>query len=211
MADTRTQSFVPIEEIRDGIAILRDGSMRAIVMASSINIALKSLEEQEAILKQFQAFLNTLDFSLQMYVQSRRLDINPYLELLTQRESAQTNDLMKVQLREYIGFIKEFTRKKDIMTKSFFMVVPYDPPLVNVKKGIASLLSGRDTTQKKASTGDDTFAENRTQLEQRIGIIEQGLRGIGIRTVVLNTDQVVDLFYHIFNPYEGKKAAPPQQ
>ncbi len=112
MANERTQSFVPLEEVRDGIVLLKDGSLRAILMASSINFALKSGEEQEAILKQFQSFLNTLDFSMQIYVQSRELDINPYLALLASREAAQKNDLMKVQLREYMGFIRSFIHDK---------------------------------------------------------------------------------------------------
>jgi len=114
------QQFVPLREVRDGIVLMKDGGMRAILMASSINFALKSEDEQQAILGQFQQFLNTLDFSLQIYVQSRELDITPYLELLRAREPGQDNDLMRVQLREYIGFIEHFTTETDIMTKSFW-------------------------------------------------------------------------------------------
>ena len=204
-----SQGFVPIREIRDGIAILEDGSMRAILMASSINFALKSHDEQEAILKQFQSFLNTLDFSLQLYVQSRELDINPYLERLAALEKAQRNDLMRVQLREYIGFIRSFTHDVDIMTKSFFAVISYTPSVVNVGKGIGALFG--TTTKQKKNASASNFEEHRTQLEQRIAIVEQGLARVGVRTVVLGTQEVVDLFYHIFNPHEGKKAMPPTQ
>ncbi len=209
MANDRAQSFVPLEEVRDGIAILKDGSMRAILLASSINFALKSVDEQQAILKQFQNFLNTLDFSLQLYVQSRKLDINPYLELLASREKDQSNDLMRIQLREYMGFIKEFTHNTEIMTKSFFIVVPYSPSKVDVSKGIKSLLSG-SLAQTKSSLTQDSFEEHRTQLEQRIAVVDQGLARVGIRTVTLGTEEIVDLFYHIFNPHEGKKVMPPQ-
>lgn len=200
-----TQSFVPLEEIRDGIMILKDGSMRAILMASSINFALKSQDEQQAILAQFQNFLNTLDFSIQFYVQSRELDIAPYLELLASRESAQINDLMRIQLREYMNFIREFTEEVDIMAKSFFIVISYTPAKVNVTKGISNLLSGK---RQEAKLPAEAFEEHRTQLEQRVSIATQGLARIGVRTVLLGTNEIVDLFYHIFNPHEGKKALP---
>lgn len=200
-----TQLFVPLEEVRDGIVVLKDGSMRAIMMVSSINFALKSQDEQQAILAQFQNFLNTLDFSIQFYVQSRELDIAPYLELLASREAGQINDLMKIQLREYMTFIREFTTEADIMAKSFFVIVSYTPAAVDVKKGIANLLSGGS---KKKTLPTEAFEEHRMQLEQRVAITTQGLARIGVRAVVLGTNEIVDLFYHIFNPFEGKKALP---
>jgi type IV secretory pathway VirB4 component len=200
-----TQLFVPLEEIRDGIAVLKDGSMRAILMASSINFALKSQDEQQAILAQFQNFLNTLDFSIQFYVQSRELDIAPYLEILASRESGQVNDLMKIQLREYMNFIRDFTEEADIMAKSFFVIVSYTPAAVDVKKGISNLLSGKSNKQALPA---EAFEEHRMQLEQRVAIVTQGLTRIGVRTVLLGTNEIVDLFYHIFNPNEGKRALP---
>lgn len=202
-----TQKFVPIQTVRDGIAILKDGSMRAILMVSSINFALKSQDEQHAILSQFQAFLNTLDFSMQIYVQSRELDIKPYLELLRGRESSQDNDLMKVQLREYIGFVENFTSEVDIMTKSFFVVISYSPATLDVKGGITKIFSKKDVDPQVAQT---RFEENRTQIEQRIAVVEQGLNRIGVRTVMLGTDEVVELFYHLFNPGEHNSALPVQ-
>jgi len=116
------QDFVPIKEVRDGVVILKDGSMRAVLMVSSLNFALKSQDEQESILFQFQNFLNSLDFSVQFFVQSRELDIRPYLNLLEERYRAQTEDLMRIQVREYIGFVKNFIENSDIMSKSFFIV-----------------------------------------------------------------------------------------
>ena len=107
-----TQDFVPVRDIRDNVVILKDGQMCMILLASSINFALKSLDEQRAILSQFQSFLNTIDFSLQFYIQSRQLNIQPYLEQLLQREPQQDNDLMRIQLREYMEFIRTFTNAK---------------------------------------------------------------------------------------------------
>ena len=103
-----TQEFVPIKEVRDGIAILKDGSMRGIVLSSSLNFSLKSEDERKAIVLQFQDFLNSLDFTVQISIQSRRLDIRPYMALLEDRYKEQMNDLMKIQTREYIDFIKRF-------------------------------------------------------------------------------------------------------
>lgn len=206
---TPAQEFVPLEEVRDGIMILKDGGMRAVVLASSINFALKSQDEQQAILSQFQSFLNTLDFSLQMYVQSRELDIEPYLELLRGRESEQPNDLMKVQLREYIDFIKNFTDEVDIMAKSFFVVVPYSPAKVDVKKSWKSFLG--KSRKNDPALAQNQFEENKTQIEQRIALVEQGLSRIGVRTAVLGTEEVIELFYHLFNPSEENNAPTQQQ
>jgi len=202
---TPTQLFVPLKEVRDGFAILRDGSLRAILMVSSINFALKSQDEQTAILSQFQAFLNTIDFSIQIYIQSRRLDITPYLELLASKEKDQDNDLMRVQLREYVEFIRTFVKEVDIMAKSFFVVVPYSPPALNIKKDVNALLSGR---RVGGQTHAIEFEESRSQLEQRIAVVEQGLSRIGARSIPLGNDEIVELFYHLFNPSEDGRQAP---
>jgi type IV secretory pathway VirB4 component len=204
------QEFVPLKEIRDDIAILKDGSMRAILMVSSINFALKSQDEQHAILAQFQSFLNTLDFSLQIYVQSRRLNIQPYLELLRTREPAQDNDLMRVQLREYIGFVENLTNEVEIMTKSFFVVIAYTPSTINLSSGISGI--GNVFRTKTSSEADAEslarFEEDRTQIEQRVAVVTQGLNRIGVRTVTLGTNEIIELFYHLFNPGEHNKALP---
>ena len=124
-----TQEFVPIKEVRDGVVILKDGGMRAILLCSSLNFSLKSEDERNAILLQFQDFLNSLDFSVQILVQSRKLDIRPYIALLEGQETKQTNNLLKIQVRAYIEFIKKFTEDANIMTKHFFIVVPYSPAI----------------------------------------------------------------------------------
>lgn len=203
-----TQKFVPFKEVRDGIVVLKDGSMRAAILASSINFALKSGDEQQAILRQFQSFLNTLDFSLQIYVQSRELDIEPYLELLRSREPEQDNELMKIQLREYIDFVKNFTEQVDIMVKSFFVVVPYSPAKIDVSKGWKQFL--KRSQKNDPALAKNTFEEHRTQIEQRIALVEQGLNRVGVRTAVLGTDEIIELFYHLFNPGETN-VAPNQE
>ncbi|HVY73081.1 MAG TPA: hypothetical protein VG984_03485 [Candidatus Paceibacterota bacterium] len=203
-----TQEFVPIQEVRNGVVILKDGSLRAIVMASSINLALKSQDEQNAIIGQFQNFLNSLEFSVQFFIESRDLDIRPYIALLEERYAAELDDLMKIQIREYITFIKDFTERSNIMTKNFFIIVPYDPALIGRGKGIGGTISSLLPTDKAsgdANITDDKFEEYRTQLEQRMGVIEQGLVRTGVRVVTLGTEEIIELFYKLFNPGELEK------
>jgi hypothetical protein len=198
-----SQQFVPLHDIHDDVVILKSGQMCMVLLASSVNFALKSADEQQAILSQFQAFLNSLDFSIQIYIQSRRLDIRPYLEILKEREGGQDNELMRVQLREYMEFISTFTSQVDIMTKNFFVVIPYTPGNLEVK-GISQFLKPKGNAVERAN---DKFFEDRTQLEQRVSVVEQGLSRIGIRTAPLGTEELVELFYHIFNP-EDMTSAP---
>lgn len=202
MSKNATQEFVPIDDVRDGIVLLKDGGMRGVLMASSINFSLKSDDERQAILLQFQDFLNSLDFSIQIVVQSRRLDIRPYVALLESRYKEQTNDLMKIQIEQYIAFIKSFTESTSIMTKSFFIVVPYEAAIISTKKGLFSGLTGSKETKEEK---EEAFEEKRNQLEQRMGVVEQGLVRCGVRVAKLGTDEVVELFYKIFNPGETEK------
>lgn len=198
-----TQEFVPIKEVRNGIVILKDGSLRALLMASSINLALKSQDEQQAIIGQFQNFLNSLEFTAQFFVQSRSLDIRPYIALLEGRYQQELDDLMRIQIREYIAFIKDFTERANIMSKNFFIVVPYDPALVARGGGLSSFLPGGSAAS--ATLTDEQFEQYRTQLEQRVSVIEQGLVRTGVRIVQLGTEEVIELFYKLFNPGELEK------
>jgi hypothetical protein len=170
MADTKikaeaTQAFVPLKEVRDGIVILKDGSLRALLMASSINLALKSQSEQEAIIGQFQNFLNSLEFSVQFFIESRDLDIRPYIALLEERYAATLDELMKIQIREYITFIKDFTERANIMTKNFFIVVPYDPALIDRGGGVTGALSNLIPTKTPSALAltDEQFEQYRSK------------------------------------------------
>lgn len=202
-----TQDFVPIKEVRDGVVVLKDGGLRAVLLASSINFALKSEDEQTAFIVQFQNFLNSLDFSLQIFVQSRMLDIRPYVSTLETAYKNQLDDLMRIQIREYIEFIKSFTEAANIMTKNFFVVVPYSPAIVQQKGGVANLLPfGRKPANREEASR--TFDEQVSQLEQRISIVQQGLTRTGVRTVQLGTEEAIELLYKMFNPGEEGKPMP---
>lgn len=199
------QEFVPIKEVRNGVIVLKDGGLRAILIASSINLSLKSSDEQVAIINQFQNFLNGLDFPTQIVVQSRRLEIRPYLLMLEDRLKEQTEALLKIQTKEYIAFIKSFTDEVNIMTKTFFVVVPYSSTIIKSKNGLIDSFIGGGAPKKqvedtKKAMDLASFEEKRSQLEQRTNVIMGGLSGIGIRSSQLKTDEVVELFYKTFNP-----------
>jgi type IV secretory pathway VirB4 component len=202
-----TQDFVPVAEVRDGIVLLKGGGMRAVLLASSLNFALKSEDEQTAFIIQFQNFLNSLDFSVQIFVQSRMLDIRPYVATLEAAYKEQLDDLMRIQIREYIEFVKSFTEAANIMTKNFFVVVPYSPPMAPLTAGPTSMLpwnkKKKDTAQENRS-----FEEQVSQLEQRISIVQQGLIRTGVRTVQLGTEEAIELLYKMFNPGEEGKPIP---
>jgi len=201
-----TQEFIPIKEVRDGIVVLKDGDLRAIVLANSINLSLKSADEQKATILQFQNFLNTLDFPIQISVQSRKLDIRPYLLLLEDRIKVQNEPLLKLQTREYIEFIKNFTETVSIMTKTFFVVVPYTHTVLKSDTGIIGKLFSRKSKEEARTAKQVDFEEKRSQLEERVSVIQQGLGRCGINSAQLGTEEVVEVFYKVFNPgaVEGK-------
>jgi type IV secretory pathway VirB4 component len=200
-----TQDFVPVKEVRDGIIILKDGGLRAVLLASSINFALKSDDEQTAFITQFQNFLNSLDFSVQIFIESRMLDIRPYVATLEAAHKEQLDDLMRIQIREYIEFIKSFTETASIMTKNFFVVVPYST--AGISAGVSGPSSFLPWNRKKGSAEEEnkSFGEQVSQLEQRIGIVQQGLVRTGVRTVQLGTEEAIELLYKLFNPGEEGK------
>lgn len=207
------QEFVPIQEIREGIVILKNGGLRMILMASSLNFALKSSDEQEAIILQYQNFLNSLDFTVEFFIQSRKLNINPYLDTLLEAEKGQTNELLKIQTREYIEFIKNFVEASNIVTKTFYAVVPYEPPIFTSAKEAAGTILGivkRKREEAAERLSDEKFEEYKTQLFQRVDTVSQGLVRSGVRVAPLNTEELIELYYSLFNPGELEKGHAPE-
>lgn len=195
---------MPIERVRDGVVVLKTGELRAILITNSLNLALKSEDEQEAILLQFQTLLNSLDFPIEFFVQSRRLNIKPYMELLQARSGEVKEDLLKIQIHEYMGFITKFAEETNIMTKHFFIVIPYFQE--KAKAGGASALSFG--LGNSAANDQVSFDAARIQLEQRVATVIQGLSRFGVRAQKLGTEEVVELFYKLFNPGEQDRSAP---
>lgn len=206
------QDLVDIKEIRDGILVLKDGSLRAVLIASSVNFALKSSDEQDAIILQYQNFLNALDFSVEFFVQSRGLNIEPYLETLRERLKREYDELMKVQISEYIEFVKAFVDSSNIMAKSFYIVVPFTPVTLLKHGGVQdTFFSFFGSQQTRSQPLDDKkFEEYKTQIYQRMEVVRQGLVRTGVRVVPLNTEELVELFYGLYNPGEREHGGVPE-
>lgn len=198
------QEFINIDSIRDGVVLMQDGGLRAVLMASSLNFALKSEDEQDAITFQYQNFLNSLDFSLQFVIHSRKLNILQYLDVLRDRIKEEPNELLKVQIEEYVDFVKSFVDLSNIVTKTFYVIIPFNPSFAakgGFWKPFASLLKPPSASQKKMG-GQNQFQEFKNQLFQRVDEVSLGLVRVGVRTVPLNTEELIELFYGLYNPTE---------
>ena len=202
------QEFLSIETVRDGIVVLKHAQgLRAVLMVSALNFALKSEDEQDALVMQYENLLNALDFSMQFVVQSRRLNIQPYLETLAARAQEETSELLKVQIAEYIDFVKTFVELSQIVSKTFYAVVPFQPSIVEQKSGLIRRLGGfwGGTSRTEFTSPEDEFAHFKSQLLQRVDTVSLGLKRLGLRTVMLNTEELIELFYGLYNPTESQK------
>lgn len=193
------QAYLDITEIRDNVVVLKDGGLRAILLVSSVNFSLKSEDEQKALVGGYQSFLNSLEFPIQIVIQSRPLDLQGYINKLKDVADKQANDLLKIQTIDYIEYIQQLLDVANIMTKRFFVVVPFTA--VNVPTGgflekILETINPLRKTQKEISR----FDKQRSQLFQRVDIVASGLRSMGLQTVLLNTQELIELFYDIYNP-----------
>jgi ribosomal protein S16 len=201
MPATATQQKVYIEDIQDGVLVLKDGSLRAIIMTSSVNFALKSTEEQDALIYKYQSFLNSLDFPVQILMTSRHLNISDYLAMIEQKRREQPNELLRIQIAEYVDFVKNLVQIGSIMSQSFYVVVP----LSRVEKKEADIIEKLGLFQKKVAQEEKSLEELKTQLWQRVDYVISGLAGIGIRSAPLKTEEVAELFYRLYN-MEAKEA-----
>jgi len=195
MSKVTTQQFLEIEQIREGVIILKNKALRGVIMASSLNFALKSEEERNAIIYQFQNFLNSLDFSIEIVVQTRKLNITGYLDKLKQQEEIQKNELIKVQTADYRKFIENLITTQAIMTKIFFIVVPY----------VLVEIPGLKTTKGSSATfSEERFQWAKSQLWQRIEFVALGLRRCGLQCIPLNTVELIELFWSLYHPEEAE-------
>lgn len=194
-----TQQFVEIKEIKDGVIYLKNGGLRKILMVGGVNFDLKSEEEQELILNSFQNFLNALDFSIQFFIHSRKINIDNYVKKIEALKEEETNELLKVQIDDYIAFIKSFVEQNDIFDKTFFVVVPFDATPINVS---STDIFGwfKKTSKSTAPDQESDEQKNIQQLNQRIDQIINGLQQIGLRTMPLEDETLIELFYNLYNP-----------
>jgi hypothetical protein len=204
-----TQQFVPIQGIQDGLVTLKNKGMRMMLMCSSINFDLKSQEEKDAIIYRYQAFLNSLDFPLQININSRKLNIEPYLEFLQGKLAEQSNELLRIQTAEYVDFIRSLVKLTNVMTKNFYVVIPLAPIEAKsaspFEKFMEAVSGVKEDKKKKVDEEKELLEEYRTQLLQRVDHVIMGLRGVEVRAVLLGTEELTELFYLLYNPSEGEK------
>lgn len=193
------QRYIPIDEIKEDTVIMKDGTLRAVLMVSSINFALKSEDEQNAIIVAYVNFLNTIDFPLQIVIQSRRLNIENYLARLAKVEKEQTNELLRIQIAEYRQYINELIQLGDIMTKRFYIVVPYNP-LSDKQKGFFKRFVELFKSATIVRLSQERFTKRRRDLFQRVDHVISSLGSIGLKSVVLDTQSLIELYYNTYNP-----------
>ncbi len=199
---TPTQQKIIIEEIKEGVIILKGGDLRGVLMASSVNFSLKSTDEQDSLILKYQSFLNSLDFPVQILMTSRHLSIDGYLASIEQKKKEQANELLRIQISEYLDFIKNLVQVGNIMDQSFFVVVP----LGRVESKEGNVLEKLGLFQKGDHQETKNFDELKTQLWQRLEYVASGLAGLGIKSAPLNTEEITQLFYRLYNM--GTKTVP---
>lgn len=193
-----TQQDIEIAGIKDGVVILRSGSYRLVMSVSTVNFALKSEEEQNSLVFQYQSFLNSLHFPIEINMQSKRLDLTPYLKKIKELTDKQQNDLLRVQMQDYIDFVSKLINVANIMKKTFFVTIPFEP--INLKNAtfIDRIFGQKNSSGLKISEAE--FKHCRDELVQRGNVVASGLGSLGLRCVQLTTEEVVELFYKIYNP-----------
>lgn len=201
MPSQATEQLVPIREIREGVVILKNGSLRMVLSVSAINFELRSADEQVAILQSFQRFLNSLDFPLQIIVSSREINIDMYLKAIDQIVESTENELMKIQASEYSRFIKELSSLSNIMSKKFYVVIPFyvyeTPKTTGLVQSLKSIIK---PSQVIRDLTDEEFNNYKNQLLQRAELVYGGLIGLGLKTEKLDDERIKNLYYSIFNP-----------
>jgi len=194
-----TRQHLDIAEIKEDVVIMKDGTVRAVLLASSINFALKSEEEQNAIISGYVQFLNSLDFPLQIVIQSRRLNIERYLDKLKVQEKNQVNELLKMQIADYRQFVGELIQMGDIMSKKFYVVVPFSP-FTDKQKGFFSRFKEILTSASALKLHGEKFLKRKRDLMLRVESVATGLQSMGIQTAALDTQSLIELFYNAYNP-----------
>ena len=199
VSKSSTQQYVDVDEIRDGVVVLKNGALRAILLVSSLNFDLKSSDEQEGIILQYQNFLNSLDFPVQIVISSRRLNIEPYLALLSAREKEQENDLLRFQISEYRGYVKNLTEVSNIMSKYFYAIVPFSA-VEDERGGLKEKMFGLFKSKEAVENRPELFQTYRSQLLQRVGHVSAALAATGVHVTMLETEEVIELLYNSYNP-----------
>jgi hypothetical protein len=196
-----TLKYVSIKTIKDGVVVLNNGTLRAVLLVSSVNFDLKSSDEQTAIIGAYQNFLNSLDFPIQIVVNSRKLNITSYTELLKEKAREQRNELLKIQIIEYREFIKNLTEVTNIMSKYFYLVIPF-APVEDETEGMLGRIAKAVNPSQNIVEHEELFETYKNQLWQRVDHVAAALGGTGLHFTTLTTDELIELYYGMYNPSE---------
>lgn len=208
-----TQSLINIDDIRNGIVYMQDGGVRKILIVNGVNFDLKSEQEQNLILGGFQRVLNSLDFSVQFFIHSRKVNIKSYLKQIKNRGEEEENELLKTQIEEYIEFVKSLVAENPIVTKSFFVIIPYSSSgsvsegANNLMDKFKGLVGKGQTNKEKEAKEQESFEQKIKQLNFRVDEVVSGLRQVGLRTEELGDDELMELLYNLYNPQLIEKTA----
>lgn len=192
-----TQAYLDIAEIKENTVVMKDGSIRAVVVVSSVNFSLKSGDEQNALISAYQNFLNSLEFPIQILMQSRKLDIHSYLDKLSSVMQQQTNELLRLQTQEYIEYVGKLIEFASIMSKTFYIVVPLTNSAVKV--GFLTRLSNLLSPANEITLKQGDFEKSREEIGQRVNQVIGGLSGMGLKCLALNTEELIELMYNSYN------------
>lgn len=199
-----TQKLLDFKAVKDGVLVLKNNGLRAIIMCSSINFSLMSQEEQKGKLFAYQDFLNSLDFPIQIVIQSKKLNIKRYLEKIKQAERVQENELLKMQIAEYAEYIMSLVELANITSNHYYVVVSYTNPAHAPSVGIMEKIKDFVSPGAKAKIKVTTFEEDKKELAMRVQTVLSGLSGVGIKTALLDTQEVIELLYSVYNPTLAK-------
>jgi len=175
-----SRAQIAIKGVRDGILILPGNQYRAVLEVSSLNFELKSEEEQDAIIDTYESFLNSVGSSLQILIRTREIDMDKYLEELNERLHGETEKVYKQQLKNYDEFIRSLITTNKILTRHFYLIVPY------------------------TATNKTDFELVQEQLNLKLDIVAKGMTRLGMHTKELSSLEVLDLFYSFYNPVQAK-------
>jgi len=193
-----TQQIIPIADIRDNLVVLQNGELRAVLKVSGVNFDLYANREKEQVLYAFQTFLNALDFPIQILVQSRPVNLDPYLEKLKTLAPQQPTDALRIETYEYINFIQQLGRLGTLMDKSFYVIIGYAPIPIHPKtiwQKLSFQISGppQEIVLRR-------YKEAKRKLFERTKVVASGLAGIGLQVAQLTNPELIELFFSCYNP-----------
>lgn len=201
-----TQNTLQIAEIRDGVVIMNDGTFRSVIMVKSINFDLMSPSEQEAVEYSYQGFLNSLYFPIQIFLRSAKVDIGPYIERLDKIRTEHDNMLLALLMEDYINYIDVLARSTNIMDKKFYIVIPYasspaaEKQLESSKSFISGFAELFNKTEKHVVINEKELEKAKTELRNRVQAVMGGLMQCGIKSLPLDTEELIELYYDTYNP-----------